>query len=305
MMPAAVPAADRPGRPGRSPGPGPPGSSSPSDQRSLRWAVVPSKMAMAPAQGRKAPLPRILSSYEVRTLWVLFGSGCAQKLARPLQARPSTAGRWHRLRARPSPGSCAGSGTYGTALVLPAATGGLVAHQLIDDPGRDASILQLRWRRSGESHGHRVGQPPPAEDHGRPARRTSQLGHGALVGAVQVVAGQDGPCALRHAGPTRVARAATWTGEDQVLRGRCRGGAGLEDEPDPLTPQLGSLSSRSWVTSTSPRCTLPESAGPVPAAQCMKVLLPDPDGPMTAVKLPVGSVMVTSRSAVTAPAPLP
>jgi hypothetical protein len=37
----------------------------------------------------------------------------------------------------------------------------------------------------------------------------------------------------------------------------------------------------------------------------MKVLLPDPDGPMTAVKLPLGSVMVTSRSAVTALAPLP
>ena len=33
-------------------------------------------------------------------------------------------------------------GAHGTALVLPAATGGLVAHQLIDDPSRDASILQ-------------------------------------------------------------------------------------------------------------------------------------------------------------------
>jgi hypothetical protein len=37
----------------------------------------------------------------------------------------------------------------------------------------------------------------------------------------------------------------------------------------------------------------------------MKVLLPDPDGPITAVKLPLGNAMVTSRSAVTAPAPLP
>ena len=31
---------------------------------------------------------------------------------------------------------------HGTALVLAGAAGGLVAHQLVDDPGRDAGVLQ-------------------------------------------------------------------------------------------------------------------------------------------------------------------
>src|SRR5829696_7071441 len=44
-----------------------------------------------------------------------------------------------------------------------------------------------------------------------------QLGHGALVGAVQVVAGQHGPRASGHARSIAAARAASWAGEDQVL----------------------------------------------------------------------------------------
>jgi hypothetical protein len=66
-----------------------------------------------------------------------------------------------------------------------------------------------------------------------------------------------------------------------------------------------SLGSRNPVSSTSPRWTVPEVGRSRPAAQCMKVLLPEPEGPMTAVKLPLGRAKVTSRSAWTALAPLP
>jgi hypothetical protein len=42
-----------------------------------------------------------------------------------------------------------------------------------------------------------------------------------------------------------------------------------------------------------------------PAAHCSKVLLPEPDGPITAVKVPGAKSAVTSRKAVTAPPPDP
>src|SRR4029453_14162410 len=54
-----------------------------------------------------------------------------------------------------------------------------------------------------------------------------------------------------------------------------------------------------------PRITLPEVGRSSPAAQCSNVLLPDPDGPITAVKLPLASPTLTSSSAVTAFGPEP
>jgi hypothetical protein len=55
----------------------------------------------------------------------------------------------------------------------------------------------------------------------------------------------------------------------------------------------------------SPRTTLPEVGRSSSAAQCSSVLLPDPEGPMTAVKLPLASSMLTWSSAVTAVGPDP
>ena len=42
-----------------------------------------------------------------------------------------------------------------------------------------------------------------------------------------------------------------------------------------------------------------------PATQCMRVDLPEPDGPMMAVKRPVGKSTVTSSRATTAVSPVP
>ena len=47
--------------------------------------------------------------------------------------------------------------------------------------------------------------------------RVGQLGHGALVGAVQVVPGQHGSSAAGHAWPAVQAGTTTGAGEDQVL----------------------------------------------------------------------------------------
>ena len=58
-------------------------------------------------------------------------------------------------------------------------------------------------------------------------------------------------------------------------------------------------------SSVSPSRTTPWVGRSSPAAQCRNVLLPDPDGPMTAVKLPRANEMLTSSSAVTAPPPDP
>ncbi len=58
--------------------------------------------------------------------------------------------------------------------------------------------------------------------------------------------------------------------------------------------------SRQPVISTSP--ALGRS---MPAAQCSKVDLPEPEGPMTAVIVPAAKSRVTSSSAVTARSPVP
>ena len=59
------------------------------------------------------------------------------------------------------------------------------------------------------------------------------------------------------------------------------------------------------ASSVPPSRTEPEDGASSPAAQCRNVLLPDPEGPMTAVKLPRGMPADTSRRAATAPCPFP
>ncbi len=51
--------------------------------------------------------------------------------------------------------------------------------------------------------------------------------------------------------------------------------------------------------------TWPEVSVSSPATQCMSVDLPDPDGPMIAVKTPVPKSMDTSSSARTSVSPEP
>ncbi|GII45171.1 hypothetical protein Psi02_15950 [Planotetraspora silvatica] len=60
-----------------------------------------------------------------------------------------------------------------------------------------------------------------------------------------------------------------------------------------------------FVMSAPARYTAPTSGRSRPAAQCMNVLFPDPDGPIKAVKVPWGKVMETSRSATTEVGPVP
>ena len=61
----------------------------------------------------------------------------------------------------------------------------------------------------------------------------------------------------------------------------------LEHEPDPVAPQLRSARSpRALPISSSPMKACPEVGASSPAMQCISVDLPDPDGPMTAVKRP-------------------
>ena len=57
--------------------------------------------------------------------------------------------------------------------------------------------------------------------------------------------------------------------------------------------------------SVSPSHTDPLLGRSRPAAQCRKVLLPDPEGPITAVKVLRGKVRLMLSRAVTAPRPLP
>ena len=73
------------------------------------------------------------------------------------------------------------------------------------------------------------------------------------------------------------------------------------------------LSRRTWVSSlslsvvrsVSPMKTWPEVSVSRPATQCMRVDLPDPDGPMIAVKAPSPKSMVTSSRARTSVSPEP
>jgi len=57
--------------------------------------------------------------------------------------------------------------------------------------------------------------------------------------------------------------------------------------------------------STSPIQTLPDVSESSPARQCMSVDLPEPLGPMMALKRPRSNPTVTPSSARTSPSPLP
>ncbi len=63
--------------------------------------------------------------------------------------------------------------------------------------------------------------------------------------------------------------------------------------------------SDSAVSSVSPIQTEPLVTRSRPARQCIMVDLPDPLGPITAVKWPLGNATVTSSSARTAVSPAP
>ena len=57
--------------------------------------------------------------------------------------------------------------------------------------------------------------------------------------------------------------------------------------------------------STSPMNTSPDVTLSSPARQCISVDLPEPDGPMIALKRPAGKSTETWSSACTAVSPLP
>ena len=57
--------------------------------------------------------------------------------------------------------------------------------------------------------------------------------------------------------------------------------------------------------SVSPTKTCPAVGASSPAAQCIRVDLPDPDGPMTAVNRPFSNAMSTPPSATTRASPCP
>ena len=80
---------------------------------------------------------------------------------------------------------------------------------------------------------------------------------------------------------------------------------GLEDEADALAPERRALrlAEAADVDVSEPHAAAVGASSP--AAQCRNVLLPEPDGPMTAVKLPLRSPSVTRSRATTAPSPRP
>ena len=63
--------------------------------------------------------------------------------------------------------------------------------------------------------------------------------------------------------------------------------------------------SESVPSSVSPMNTWPDVSVSSPATQCISVDLPEPDGPMIAVKRPGANATVTSSSARTAVSPRP
>ena len=77
----------------------------------------------------------------------------------------------------------------------------------------------------------------------------------------------------------------------------------LEDEPDPLAAEPGRSSSLQCVMSSPAMTTRPSVGRSRPAAQVRNVDLPDPDGPITAVKEPEGKARSTPARAGRRPPP--
>jgi hypothetical protein len=126
-----------------------------------------------------------------------------------------------------------------------------------------------------------------------------------------------GRCLARSARPTADSAASIASGSG--LRPASRNGsstfcAALSDGIRLKDWKMNPICSRrSTVSAVSPRrpsrvplmLTSPESGRSSPAAHCSRVDLPEPDGPITAVKEPAGKVSVTRSRAVTVPGPFP
>ena len=122
------------------------------------------------------------------------------------------------------------------------------------------------------------------------------LATGELARAMgQAVAEADG---LDDRAQPRSVGAAAGQGQQErdVLLGveRRQQVVGLEHEPDPLPAEAGQLAVGQVPRSTSPMKARPEVSVSRPARQCINVLLPDPDGPITAVKRSAGRPTVTA-----------
>jgi hypothetical protein len=110
-------------------------------------------------------------------------------------------------------------------------------------------------------------------------------------------------CALRRSGRRPASRSGSSTFCCTVSDG-----SRLKDwktKPTRLRRSLVSRFSFSPVIGSPPSSTSPPLGRSRPAAHCRNVLLPEPEGPMTAVKLPRGSARSTPRSACTAASPRP
>ena len=92
-----------------------------------------------------------------------------------------------------------------------------------------------------------------------------------------------------------------------VLGGRQRRQqvVGLEDEADAVAAELRELALARPSSAMPSMATLPEVGVSSPAMMCMRVDLPEPDGPMTATNSPWCSATETPRRASTAASPLP
>ena len=75
----------------------------------------------------------------------------------------------------------------------------------------------------------------------------------------------------------------------------------------PTRSRRSSVSARSDspLSSRSPIMTEPDVTVSSPARQCIRVDLPDPDGPMMAANIPLSKLVVTRSSACTAVGPSP
>jgi hypothetical protein len=94
--------------------------------------------------------------------------------------------------------------------------------------------------------------------------------------------------------------------QDVLLRRQCRDQVVLlEDEAEAVTTQqreFGLVERRQFGVADERR---PEVSRSRPATHCMRVLLPEPDGPMMAVNWCIGKSTVTPSNACTAVSPDP
>ncbi len=126
-----------------------------------------------------------------------------------------------------------------------------------------------------------------------------------------------GRCPARSRSPTRssTSRTSARAGRRPASRsGRATFCSALSEgsrlnawKTKPIRVRRSKVSFRSLrpVSSVSPRNTWPPVGRSRPAVHWSRVDLPEPDGPMTAVNVPLGTSRLTPSSAVTAPVFLP